>query len=175
MITIVVEHKLFWSDDFLCDDSLVSVNTQVWSKKSHQCALFTVLYDTMYPGKVTRSCISQLSPMSVYVSKPRSSLCPGHCLDTGCPRPSQPSLTPLGTLAPLSSSAHLPHWASSRCWIFFLSQAFRPCQLFRMTPRKLLRCVTTFSLGNLGKKYIFSAFLGLKNGFLDSLKIWFGV
>ena len=45
MITMA-EHWLFWSDDFLCDDSLTSVNTCVWSKKSHQlhCALCTLWY-----------------------------------------------------------------------------------------------------------------------------------
>ena len=58
---------------------------------------------------------------------------------------------------------------------FFLSQAFRPCQIFRMTPRKLFRCVSTFSVGNFWEKSIFPAFLGLKNGFLTSLKVWFGV
>ena len=68
-----------------------------------------------------------------------------------------------------------PNWASSRCWIIFLSQAFRPCQIFHMTPRKLLRCVTTFSVGNFWKKSIFCPFLGLKNGFLTRLKVWFGV
>ena len=41
-----------------------------------------------------------------------------------------------------------PHWSSSRDWTFFLYQAFRPCQKKFMTRRKILRCVTTFSLGN---------------------------
>ena len=47
---------------------------------------------------------------------------------------------------------------SSRCWIFFLSQAFRPCQIFRMTPRKILRCLAIFSVGNFWKNPFFMLF-----------------
>ena len=64
-----------------------------------------------------------------------------------------------------------PNWASSRCWIIFLSQAFLSCQIFCMTPRKLLRFVTTFSVGNFWKKSFFCTFLELKNVFLTSLKV----
>ena len=39
---------------------------------------------------------------------------------------------------------------SSRC--FFCHKAFRPCQIFCMTPRKLLRCVATFYVRNVWKK-----------------------
>ena len=51
-------------------------------------------------------------------------------------------------LSRLLHSIHCTHWSSSRDWTFFLYQAFRPCQKFCMTCRKILRCVATFSLGN---------------------------
>ena len=35
--------------------------------------------------------------------------------------------------------------------LFFCHKVFRPCQKFCMTCRKILRCVTTFSLGNFGR------------------------
>ena len=98
-------------------------------------------------------------------------------LDNGGPRSKAEALLSMygaAIIMPCSNSL-CSHWASSRCWITFLSQAFRPCQIFRMTPRKLLRCVATFSVGNFWKKSIFCAFLGLKNEFLTSLKVWFDI
>ena len=39
---------------------------------------------------------------------------------------------------------------------FFWSKEFRPCKQFCMTPRRILRCVTTFDIGNFLRKYILS-------------------
>ena len=60
-----------------------------------------------------------------------------------------PTINPNATKLKFGNLAlYSTHWSSSRDWTFFLYQAFRPCQKFCMTCRKILRCVTTFSLGN---------------------------